>query len=163
MLWLLIFLAIIILLCYVLWAPFYLDIESGIGLYRIRFHKLISLHFFVEEDPLLIKLSIIGWKKQIRLSSAITKKKTRKVTVAKKKIKISAGTWRAVFHSFKVNTFYLSLSFDDMALNGILYSWARWLKIKTGKDIEINFFNKNELKLELENNFFRIIHAYINS
>ncbi len=137
------------------------------GLLRIRFHRLIHAQLFINENSLFLNLKIAGWEKQIDLlaqkEQKEQKKRSIKRQVKKSTIRFSFNKITAIVKSFKVNKFQLSFSFDEMMLNGIFYPLFLFLSLKTNKKIEINFFHENEIILEVENNFFRIIRAYIKS
>ena len=68
---------------------------------------------------------------------------------------------KAIMNSFSVNKCYLSIDSGDVQLNGILYPFFYWLGKRMHKTIEINFLNRNEFILEIENNFARIIKTFI--
>lgn len=168
MIGLLIFLIIIVsIFIYVLFAPFYLEINTINGLLRLRFHRLIKAQLVINENSLCLDLKIAGWRKQIDLLAQKEQKKQKKKSIKKQSEKgsnrISLKKISAIAKSFKVNKFYLSISFDEMMLNGIIYPLLNFLSFKKNKRIEINFFHENEIILEVENNFFRIIRAYIKS
>lgn len=168
MIGLLIFLIIIVsIFIYVLFAPFYLEINTINGLLRLRFHRLIKAQLFFNENSLFLDLKIAGWRKQIDLLAQKEQKEQKKKQIKKQSGKgpnrISIRKIKAIVKSFKVNKFYLNISFDEMMLNGIIYPLLSILSFKTNKRMEINFFHENEIILEIENNFFRIIRAYIKS
>lgn len=168
MIGLLIFLIIIVsVFIYVLFAPFYLEINTVNGLLRLRFHRLIKAQLFFNENSLFLDLKIAGWRKQIDLLAQKEQKEQKKKPIKKQSGKgpnrISIRKISAIVKSFKVNKFHLNISFDEMMLNGIIYPLFSFLRFKTNKRIEINFFHENEIILEVENNFFRIIRAYIKS
>ncbi|MES2284114.1 MAG: hypothetical protein V4547_00415 [Bacteroidota bacterium] len=168
MIGLLIFLTIIVFVfIYVLFAPFYLEINTVNGLLRFRFHRLIHAQFFTDENSLFLNLKIAGWEKQIDLLAQKEQKEQKKKSI-KRQVKPSTNRFSlkkisAIVKSFKANKFYLSISFNEMMINGIIYPLFHFLSSKTNKRIEINFFHENEIILEVENNFFRIIRAYIKS
>lgn len=168
MIGLLIFLIIIVsIFIYVLFAPFYLEINTINGLLRLRFHRLIKAQLFFNENSLFLDLKIAGWRKQIDLLAQKEQKEQKNKSIKKQAGKgpnrVSIRKIKAIVKSFKVNKFYLSISFDEMMLNGIIYPLLSFLSFKTNKRMEINFFHENEIILEVENNFFRIIRAYIKS
>lgn len=165
MIWLLPFSLIIILVfCYLLFAPFYLEINSRSGLFRVRFHWLVIARLYLNESSLILDLNIAGWQKQIDLlAERPPLRKISKIEYREERKNIPLKKIKSILKSFKINKFYLTLCFDTMPLNGILYPIFMWVSWKTGKVIEINFWNENEIILEIENNFFRIIRAYIKS
>lgn len=118
----------------------------------------------MENNALKLDLIILGWRKQLDFGN----KKIQVIEPSKKKEKkqrktIPAKKVFAIIKSFKVTQFYLNLSFKNMAINGILYPFFALLRLKTKRNIQINFFNKNEIIIEVENTFYRIFKAYINS
>jgi hypothetical protein len=151
----------LLILGYLLFAPIYIEINSIEELYRIRFHKLFqaSLHF--EENFPSVQFKIARWRKRISLAGREMEQEKPKKTGKEEKHRFSFKKAIAIINSFKVNRFYLTLCFDNMALNGILYPAFRLVSIKTGKNIEINFLSKNEIILKIENNLYRVLRAYI--
>lgn len=165
MLWLLIFVLVILgVVCYLVFAPFYLEVNNNTGLYCIRFHRLAAARLVVSDGSLKIDLKIAWWRKQISLSATGRKKeKPRPVKKEKKqkRVSVSVGMIKAVIRSFKVNKCYLNIDTGDMPMNGILYPCFYALSKLTGKTFKINFLDKNEIILEIENNFARILRAFI--
>lgn len=161
-----------LLLGYILFAPFYIEINSAIGRYSIRFHRVFQAHFYFKEDVLMLDYKIIRWGKQIELfpgksvknkiSERSEKSEQTNNRIIKKEGKIiPVKKIHAVIKSFKVNKFHLTLSFENMALNGILFPLFELLSFKSGKTFQINFWNENKILIEVENNFYRMIRAYI--
>lgn len=155
------FIIVVLIFCYVLFAPFYFEINSITNKYGFRFHKFLYANIHITEKSLLLNIKIAGWRKQIDLLNQNIKPSKGKIK--KERGEIPIGKIYSIIKSFKVNKFYLNLSFENMALNGVLFPFFSVLKSKTNKNIQINFWNKNEIVIEVENNFYRIIKAYINS
>jgi hypothetical protein len=159
-------LIVLFVFVYLLVAPFYLEIDSESALCRIRFHFLASAGLRVSDSSLILNLKIAGWKKRIDLLAPRKQKKKsveEKVKRQRKKTLIPFRKIWAVMKSFRINKCELSFDFGDMPLSGILYPLFQWLGILTGKSIKINFWNENKITLEIENNFARMIWAYIKS
>ena len=57
---------LLLLVLYLFFAPFYLEIDSNIGLYRIRFYGLAWARLKMEEN-LSIELNVFGWKKDFQM------------------------------------------------------------------------------------------------
>lgn len=165
MIWLYTFLILLIfILCYLLFAPFYIEINSESGLCRMRFHKLLSAQLKITESSLIVEIKAAWWRKRIDLLVLIKQKGKPVKKIEKKKNKnVPFKKIINVIKSFKVTKFYVTICFDDMPLNGILYPLFLGLSLKTKKHFEINFWNENEIVLRIENNLFRIIWAYIKS
>jgi hypothetical protein len=163
---LLIFLLIILAIFgYLLFAPFYIEINSINSLYGVRFHRIASAKLIFADNLLKIDLHIIGWKKQIDPFEKRAKRKEKTVVQKKKKQRtlFSISRAKALIKSFKINKFYLNIDTGNLQLNGILYPCFYWLGNYAGKPIAINFLNKNEIILEIENNLAGIIRAFIYS
>jgi hypothetical protein len=167
--WIIIATVIFLLLIYLLFAPFFVEIDSNNDLYCVRFHRLASASIFLDHTTIFLKLRIAWWRKNIKLSgSEHTKKKTRQVvkreakksTVSPHKILKKA---KAIVKTFKVNECLIMIDTGNMPLNGILYPWLYFLSRYSGKTIMINFWNENQIKLQVENNAARIIMAYLKS
>jgi len=160
---LLIFLILLLaILLYLLVAPFYIEINSRKNWYGVRFHQLAKAKIYATNESVFIELQIAGWHKVIDLLARKEGRVKKVERSEKKKVKsISISKVRALMASFKLSKCYISLDTGDMALNGILYPWFLWISNLTRKNIQINFYNKNEVELEIKNNFFRVLRAYI--
>ena len=163
MIWLLTILSIFILVfSYILFAPFYLEIDSSRSLFGIRFHHLARGRLLITDSSLKIDLRIAGWTNQIALLTQ--KERKEKPIVVKRKgnpRRISFSKMKAMLKSFKVNKCYLNLDLENAEWNGILFPAFFWMSRVTGKKIQINFLGANEIKLEIENNIARILWAFI--
>jgi hypothetical protein len=150
---------------YLLFAPFYIEINSANSLFAVRFHHLASLRVVLMDSSLKINLTIAGWKKQIDLLKQISERQRRKTFSTRQKKSHarlhSFGLIRAILKSFSVKKCYLNIDTGDMQLNGILYPLFYWLSKYTGKPIAINFQNQIEIVVEIQNNCARIIMAFI--
>ncbi|MFZ4613357.1 MAG: hypothetical protein ACOYNH_06710 [Bacteroidia bacterium] len=153
---------ILISFFYLLFAPFYLEIESEINLYRFRFHRVASAKILIENSTLILQIKIAGWNRNIDLlASKIKKEKVAPVKRKSNTTKIKFRKLMAIIKSFKVNKCCISIDTGNMQLNGILYPLFFWINNFTGKEIRINFIGDNSVSLEVENNFARIFWAYI--
>ena len=147
---------------YLLFAPFFVEIDSVKRLFRIKFHRLASARLIFDESSILLELKTAGWQKKIDLLEI--KEKNKKAVVKnekKKQTKISFQKFLAVLKSFRIRKFFLTLDTGDMQMNGILYPLFVLTSISSGKNITINFLDENKLILQIENNLARIIWAYI--
>jgi hypothetical protein len=164
MIWLLLVSALlIILLCYLLFAPFYLEVNSTTDLCRIRFHKLATAGVIVDEMEVIIYLKVLWWKKKIKAFAPVKRRTKSQTETGKKEMKMPfQKIWRMI-KSFKVREFYLSIDTGNMQANGILYPLFYWLGNELKADFKINFMNENVFIIETENNVARILRAYIKS
>ena len=157
-------LIVVLFFSYLLFAPFYLEINSNNGMCRVRFHRLASVGIVIKDNSLVIDVSIAGWKRQFDLVDMLTTKREKKKVIRtrkKKPIKISVEKIKAIVKSFKVSKCYVSVDSGNVQLNGMLFPVFYWLGRRAGKTIEINFLDKNIIILEINNNFARIIRAFI--
>jgi hypothetical protein len=155
---------LLLLLCYLLFAPFYLEINSKTGLFRVRFHKLVSARIFITDNSLFMDLKIVWWHKIFDLLASKEKPmKTEKNKIKKEKPKISLRKILLVVKTFKVNKFYLTIDTGSMWLNGMIYPLFLWLGMRLKRNVTVNFVNENEIIFETENNLFRILRVYITS
>lgn len=170
----LIFLIIVIsIFCYIFFAPFYLELDSTRNLCRLRFHYLARVSFQMVDDLPFIQLQIFGWKKQLNILNIWRSgpKKQSKQSVAtqkskKRKAKSSTIPWKKiknVLASFRINHCQISLDFGDVRANALLYPIVYWIKVKSKKNIAVNFIGENKIILEIENSLARMSWAYISS
>lgn len=162
MVWVLVLLLILLgVLGYLLFAPFYLELNSGSGLCRVRFHRIASARLAIQENTLLLHLRIIGWRKRLDLLAQGQKReKPRPKKAPKKRPQVSLRKMWAVVRSFKVNRCRLAVDVGDVQTNGLLFPWLLLVGRLTGQPIGINFLHENEIILEIENSFFRMLWAY---
>jgi len=163
LIWLWVFILFIaLILSYMLFAPFYLEINSIKGLAQIRLHRLISATLVLSTSA-KIELRIAGWMKVIDLFELGKQQRTRskKKEKNKKKYTISVYRIRAIVASFKVNKCCLNIDTGNNELNGVLYPAFFVLGKYIKKPISINFAGKNEVIIEIENNMARIIRTFI--
>lgn len=162
--WIIILISILLVFIYLLFAPFFVEINSDSGLFRIRFHQFASANLIFDESSIYLKLKIAGLQKQIDLIAAKKKEKKPVVKNEKKKYKkISFQKMLAMIKSFRIKKFYLAVDTGNMQTNGILYPVFTLMRISSGKNITINFLDENKLILQIENNLARIMWAYIKS
>jgi hypothetical protein len=160
---------LIILLSYILFAPFFLEIDTTNGLYIVRFHHLASIRFSSDECSLWLTLKIAFWKKQFDLLSPppmkieSAKKKQRKRKPGSIPTKRMLKRIKEVLRSFYLNKCYINLDTGSMPVNGILYPWFYLLGRHTGNTIMINFNGNNEIILQTENSLARMLWAYLRS
>lgn len=151
---------LLVLVCYLLFAPFYLEIDSEKGLLRVRFHHLASARLIGENTTLMIDLRVAGWKKKIDLFSREVPEKKPKAITRTESLNISADQVKAVLQSFKVRRCLLNLDLGNVQWNGLLFPVFFWMSRSTGFSFSINFLDVNEIHLTIENNMARIMRAY---
>jgi hypothetical protein len=167
MIWLLLFPAILLLLlCYLLFAPFSISLSSITGIIEARFHRAAHVQLLMRGDSLILDIRIVWWHKSINLFEPVGKQAVRIEKVGRKssltnRKTVSLRKMVTILESFKIKQCVISLCFDTMSLNGMLFPVFYWLKSSTGKSISINFWGENKVVLEIENTCFRILRAYL--
>jgi hypothetical protein len=167
MLWFLIFLIIILAaLSYLIFAPLCLEINSIEGLYRIRFHRLASARLVANKGSFKIDLKIAWWHREIdpfaaRMQSKKREQSKKSAPAKRKRPNIDFNVVMAVIKSFRVKKCFVTLDTGSMPLNGLLYPAFYLLSVRTGRTVEINFLDRNEIVLEIENSLARIIKVFI--
>lgn len=155
---------LIALLLWMLFTPFRLEIDTDARLYRFSLVPFFRARWVTESSPPCIELSIFGIRKQLPLTPRAQETGPAKPPVQTKKnpprIKVTFNLIKALFRSFHVRRWFLTMDTGDMALNGRLYFWFYLFSIRTGRACSINFTGKNVLILTIENNAFRVLKAF---
>ena len=153
------------LLLYVLFAPFYIEINSAEKIYQFRFHRLAVASFNLTNSSLLLDIKILFWRKRLDLFSEnkteSTKKKQNKQVKKRNIGSFNFKKLKALLKSFKVNRCDINIDTGNMQLNGMLFPLAYLVSRYFKKNIKINFMNKNSIILEIENNLAKMAYAYI--
>lgn len=153
----------VLILLYLFFAPFYLEINSAMELYTIRFQHLVSINLKIKEN-IVVETRIFGWKHESVLngpSVSAPAKVKRSKTVKRREFPLKKAI--RVASSFKVNKCYVDIDFGDMQLNGILFPFFAWLSWHSKKQIQVNFTGRTVLILELENSVARMSRAWLGS
>jgi hypothetical protein len=164
MIYLLVIICILFLtLIYLLLAPFYIEVNSLTNLYRIKFHRLMSLSIKNSNDIIEFEMKLFFWTKKINFSEAklVEHKELKSKNNNPPKKTLEWNKVKNVLKSFKLNTCDINIDMGNMQLNGILYPFVYFMSIHYKKQIALNFNGQNYVILEIENNLARIIRAYI--
>lgn len=161
-------LIVLVVFLYLFFAPFYFEINTTDSTYRIRFHRLASISLKMIDRSLMAEIKICWWIKRFELwpgkNGAGKEARIDKTPVkAKKKRKMPFRKIKAVLKSFKISKCSVSVDTGDMQLNGVLWPVFYLFKVRSGKDMRINFIGENKIILEVKNNLARMSWAYISS
>lgn len=151
------------IIAYLLFASAYLLIDSRQGRVECGLGPLARARLKLEPRP-MIQLSIVGWKQEIALTGRKRKATQPAAKLAHRSRRLSARAMRriwAAIKSFRVRQFCLRMDTGDVQLNGLLFPLAYWLARRTGRPIDVNFTNHNELVVEVHNNLARLLWAYV--
>jgi hypothetical protein len=157
-------LIVLISTLYLLFAPFYIELNSHTGLYRFRFHRLVSLSAKFVNSAVVFELKILFWKRPFTFHQTaernIQPTKYKKSNKTKKR-NLRIQTVVNMLRSFKINTCDIALDTGDVVLNGRLYPLFYLLGFFTRKPILISFTGQSHIVLEIENNLARLSRALI--
>ena len=161
---------------YLLFAPFYIEIDSRAGLYRFRVHRLAYADVLFMKASLYIRIQILSWHREYDLlakrppRNREIKQTADKTVVVKEENADKAKTafrygltWpriRAIINSFRITLCHVVIDTGDMPLNATLYPWFYILSQETGRTVMINFQGENEIALAVKNNIARILWAW---
>lgn len=170
--WIILVTFILFIFIYLLFAPFFVEIDSDTGLFRLRFHVLASAWLIINTESIFLNLKIGWWKKEIDLLLRKEKKKYEPdmpfenwLQAEKKSIPFHK-TWKkikAVVKSFRVTKCYIMIDTGNMPWNGILYPWFYLFSRRVNKNVMINFRGENTVILQIQNSLARMLWAYIKS
>lgn len=158
---------LIFLVCvflYFLFAPLRLEIDTNTGMYRFSIRPFFYFRWVTEIFPGYGELGIFGFRRRIDFQRKSQKPKVvrrEKRKRAQRKISFDSRRVVRMIRSFRIKKWLLNLDTGDMALNGRLYPVFLLLQYKTGKRFQINFCGRREFILTIENNFFRLLSAWI--
>lgn len=157
---------VLLIMAYLLFAPFYIEVNSLSNLYRLRFHRLMSLSLKSNTDGWAVELKILFWKKHIRFTGGPGKDDKKPEPASKPSSKMPAIDLKKIIRvlkSFDLKVCDISLDTGHMPLNGILYPLVYMTGAYYRREISINFAGHNHVILEIENNLAKIIYAYYKS
>lgn len=164
---------LLVLVCYLLFAPILIEINSISGVCRMQFHRLAEFAISWRQEAPILKLTIAWWQKEMNLFSIRKTTAVEKVGPAheerkpagksKRSLRMGLSKGIGIVKSFKVRECYISLDTGNMPLNGILYPWFYLLSYYFRKPIQINFYGEEVFIISIENNMARIALAYLKS
>jgi hypothetical protein len=130
----------------------------------MRFHKIASINLKMINAEFKIEVTVLVFTRRFDLINS--KNNFIKANDREKnqiEYKVPYKKIKAVIKSFKVNKCYVSIDTGNMQLNGILYPLFYWMKVKSQKNIQINFIGETLIVLKIENSLARMSWAYLNS
>ena len=152
---------------YLLFAPFYLEIDTARAAYQVRFHRLAVAGIAARNHSLVLEVRVIWWKKEIDLGKMLfngrksAKKEDEKKPRKHVKRAVPVRKVLAVLKSFDIRECLINMDFGEMTTNGLLFP-AAWLASRaTGRQIEVNFLGHTILILKVRNTLARMAWAYM--
>lgn len=160
----------IILLLFIglLFARWFIEIDSTKDLYRIRLERMVIFGLLLNKDIIQFELKIFWWKKIYDFETLLFSKPTKtiakpEIKKGKAKIKNPLKNLIKVIRSFKIRNCYITIDTGNMPMNGILFPWFYLFSIQSNKTIMINFWGENTVVLQIENSLARMLWAFIKS
>jgi len=150
-----------VLVIYLLFASWVLEVDSAAGLYRFSLVPVFYVRWVSGDFPPYAEMRILGFRRTLDFSDRDRKRgKPVKRKRSHPKIRFRSSRMGAVLHSFRVRNFYLNIDTGDMALNGRLFPWVYLIRAQTGLRCYINFTGNQTMQCIVKNNLYRVIRAY---
>lgn len=151
-----------LLVIYVLLAPIALHINTTKNEYYVQLLGLAKASIEEHEKELLrIKLKVLFFNFYFY---PLRKNDDRKKKIEKRKNrsrKIGIQTGLRMLRSFKIKRLYLDVDTGDSITNAKLYPLFAFINYKIG-NLNINFEDRNQMILYIQNRPIRIIKSFIN-
>ena len=160
-------LVLLLLMCYLLFAPFYLEIDTTRDIYRARFHTLAAAGLAECNRSLALSIRVLWWKKEIAVeellvsSPARTKNRTERRRTKKEKRGIPLRKIQAVAKSFKVTDCDINIDFGDVNADGLLLPVVYYLARISGRRLAVNFLGQTWFVFSVRNSLASMVWAYI--
>lgn len=158
---LVLFLAFMLVL-YLILAPFYIEVNTHTGMYRLRLQRVASLRIIADER-ILIETNILGFKRRSALTLYQQNKPAHKAKQIRRARVGSAEKLIQVLRSFRITIWHVRIDTGDMQLNGLVYPLFMWLSWYTGQTTQVSFTGRTEVVIQIENSIARMSRAYLKS
>lgn len=164
MLWAIVIVVSVVLLVLscLLFAPFYIYIDSVREVYGLRFQRLVSVYFVTSPSPAL-DVKIAWWRHSVLLKGGRGTLPYPAPAGSSRTIPYSLQKVFAVIRSFRVKQCFINIDTGNMQLNGLLYPLLIWLTWRSRKQVQINFTGETEVVVKLQNNLARMAWAWLSS
>jgi hypothetical protein len=164
MVWLIVVGVLISLLCWFLFSPLVMKIDTRIPWAVLQWISIGSMRIWYE-DEWWLNMRILFYHKTMRLSEIRIKPKKRKDTTEEKKstrkMKLSRLLKKMirVIKTFRVTEWQLAIDTGDYTRDAQLYP-LNFLPY-TFQHLHINFFEENYLVLKIRNRPWKILYAFL--
>lgn len=167
-------LLVLLLVLWVLFLRIRLIIDTEQDRYELRLRPLARAELIVEDERIAYGYSLLFYKKQgelfpdwevpeiespdtddqeIEKEGGRNRKNKRSISIRQ-----ALELGRSLLSSFKVNRFRLLLNTEDAIANAWLYPVFTFWRSR-GQDVELRFFGRSELVLDIENALHRVFGA----
>ena len=157
-----------LILAFLLLTPFEIQIDTLTGNYRLRWRGIASARLAGEADEPLLRLWLMGWRKELSLWDLAVSSGKREEREPKSRKKEGWKrprwlTWRfalRLLQTFRVKIFRLQIDSDDYVLNAWLF--PLFYRFSAGRrQLNINFSGRNELELYVTNRIWNVLWVFI--
>lgn len=157
---------LIIVLCFILFTPLVIEIDSTRELYQVKLRGIVRIWFAFNQGPLTIYIKTLWWKKAINIpdtgshvdeagKTPPVKRKTPRPSFSRVLNKA-----HAVAASFHLKVLYIDIDTGDFIINAWLFPLA-WFMKNTNRKLQINYRGINVIKFKAVNNTAKLLWAII--
>jgi len=167
MLWAIVIGILLILLCWLLFAPIFLYINTNKKKYMAGLPGIFNLSLIPDEEQIFhfqiwvvfIKINFYLFKQKEEETDAIFKrkklKKKRKIP-GRKTILLIIKIFRKIVKSSRLKTLYLNIDTDDVITNAYLIPIFAGLH-RNNINLSVNYNGNVEIIIRIENNIFHML------
>jgi hypothetical protein len=155
--------ALVVIVLWLLLAPFSLYLDTYRDDYCLRWRSLGSARLLLLEGELAIRLHIGPWRRDLYPLRPSAKQKTanqHKEQLPKKKRSFPWRKMQRVLQSFTIRELHLEIDTGDYARNAWLYPLVYAIK-PLRQHVQVNFLGRNEGVLVVENRLWKIAWAML--
>jgi hypothetical protein len=164
MFWVILLIVIAAFLCWLLFSPFEIEIDTRIARAALRWISIGNAYIWYENEWWL-SFQILFYHKTIRFSEIklkpkkITGDKTRQKPKRKMKMSRLLKISLRVIKTFRVKEWQLAIDTGDNVRNAQLYP-LNFMRF-AGNHLHINFMDENYFRLKVRNRPWKILYAFL--
>lgn len=161
---LIILLVLVLMLCWILFSPLHLEIDTRVPRAGIRWFSIGEAWLCYDEEWWL-NIQVLFLRKQMKLSDFLDKQnktrdqKKKKPVTQKERTGMSFQKIIRVIRTFRIKDWQLAIDTGDFTSNARFYP-LNFIPY-CNKHVQINFAGKNFLYLKIVNSPWRILYAFL--
>lgn len=165
MLWFIIIGILLILLCWLLFAPVFLYINTNEKRYMAGLTGILNLRLIPDKDQIFflrirvvfIKINFYPFKKKEKKAIFKRKKSEKKRNLpGRKTIWLMTKIFRKIIKSSRLKTLYLNIDTEDVITNAYLIPIFAGLH-RNNINLSVNYAGNVEMIINVENNIFHML------
>ncbi|NNL07654.1 MAG: hypothetical protein HKP38_00365 [Croceitalea sp.] len=165
--WVFIIILLLALVAWMLWTPLVLNIDTVQQRYYLKLTGVVKASLEPHAQKVArLRIDVLFFHFYVDFLQNLGKPSTKKLEDAKKpskrRFKLNLNQMLALWRSFTLKRFYLNMDTGDVVLNAQLYPIFFFLDRRYG-GFHINFEDRNQMVLQLENRPIRLLKIFINS